>query len=202
MLVMGVSFNLYNSKKMTKIYLASKSPRRQELLTLMGLPYTLLLKEVNESYPQNLALNEVAAYLSVIKAKAFEPQADGIILTADTIVIINNQILGKPTNAQHAFDMLKKLSGNMHQVITAFSIVHNAQIYTYSDTTEVYFKILTNQQILDYINNFKPYDKAGAYGIQEWMGLVAIEKIIGSYSNVMGLPTQKLYSVLQQMGLL
>ncbi|TAF44387.1 MAG: septum formation protein Maf [Sphingobacteriales bacterium] len=187
---------------MTKIYLASKSPRRQELLTLMGLPYTLLLKEVNESYPQNLALNEVAAYLSVIKAKAFEPQADGIILTADTIVIINNQILGKPTNAQHAFDMLKKLSGNMHQVITAFSIVHNAQIYTYSDTTEVYFKILTNQQILDYINNFKPYDKAGAYGIQEWMGLVAIEKIIGSYSNVMGLPTQKLYSVLQQMGLL
>ncbi|TAE38583.1 MAG: septum formation protein Maf [Sphingobacteriales bacterium] len=186
---------------MTKIYLASKSPRRQELLSLMGLPFELFLKEVDESYPPNLALNEVAAFISAAKAKAYKPQPDGIILTADTVVIIDNQILGKPLNAQHAFEMLKKLSGNMHQVITAFSIVQQNQITTFSDTTEVYFKTLSNQQILHYVNTYKPFDKAGAYGIQEWMGLVAIEKIIGSYSNVMGLPTEKLYGVLQQLGI-
>lgn len=187
---------------MLKIYLASKSPRRQELLTLMGLPYQLLLKEVDETYPANINLTEVAGYISEIKAKAFEPQLDGIILTSDTVVIIDNEILGKPTDAYHAFKMLKKLSGKMHQVITAFSIVYNNQIKTYSDTTEVYFKPLSDQQILHYVDNYKPFDKAGAYGIQEWMGLVAIEKIVGSYTNVMGLPTEKLYGVLQEMDIL
>ncbi len=191
-----------NFNNMTKIYLASKSPRRQELLSLMGLPYQLLLKEVDETYPNHLPVGEVAAYISAAKAKAFEPQPDGIILTADTVVIIDNQILGKPKDAQHAFEILQKLNGNMHQVITAFSIVHQNQITTYSDTTEVYFKTLSNQQILHYINTYNPFDKAGAYGIQEWMGLVAIEKIIGSYSNVMGLPTEKLYGVLQQIGVI
>lgn len=186
---------------MTKIYLASKSPRRQELLNLMGLTYNLLLKEVDESYPENLALTEVAAYISVVKAKAFKMQPDGLILTADTVVIIDGEILGKPLNNQQAIEMLKKLSGKMHQVITAFSIAYKNEITTYSDTTNVYFKTLNHQQILHYVNTYKPFDKAGAYGIQEWMGLVAIEKIVGSYTNVMGLPTEKLYSVLQQMGI-
>ncbi len=187
---------------MLKIYLASKSPRRQELLTLIGLDYTLLIKEVDETYPHSLKPYEVASYISEIKAKAFEPQLDGIVLTADTVVIINNQILGKPIDANHAFDMLKKLSGKMHHVITAFSIVHHNQIKTYSDTTEVYFKPLRDEEILNYVTNYKPFDKAGAYGIQEWMGLVAIKKIVGSYTNVMGLPTEKLYAVLQDMNLL
>ncbi len=187
---------------MLKIYLASKSPRRQELLTLMGLPYQLLLKEVDETYPNNLKLTDVAKYISEINAKAFEPQLDGIILTADTVVLVDNEILGKPQNADHAFEMLKKLSGKMHQVITAFSIVHLHQIFTYSDTTEVYFKPLSDSEILNYVTNYKPFDKAGAYGIQEWMGLVAIEKIVGSYTNVMGLPTEKLYAVLKNLDIL
>jgi septum formation protein len=187
---------------MTKIYLASKSPRRQELLKLMGLPFELILKEVDESYPENLKSSEVAAYISKLKANAFEPKSDGIILTADTVVIINNEVLGKPTDDTHAFEILKKLNGNMHEVTTAFSIVHNKVIKTYSDTTEVYFKELSDQQISHYINTCQPYDKAGAYGIQEWMGLVAIQKIVGSYTNVMGLPTEKLYGVLEEMGVL
>ncbi|TAH01569.1 MAG: septum formation protein Maf [Sphingobacteriales bacterium] len=187
---------------MLKIYLASKSPRRQELLTLMGLPYQLLLKDVDETYPDYLNPFEVASYISEIKAKAFNPQPDGIILTADTVVIIENEILGKPKDAKHAFEMLKKLSGKMHLVTTAFSVVHKAQIKTYSDTTEVYFKHLSDVQIINYVENFKPFDKAGAYGIQEWMGLVAIQKIVGSYTNVMGLPTEKLYAVLQEMEIL
>lgn len=187
---------------MLKIYLASKSPRRQELLTLMGLTYQLLLKDVDETYPDHLNPIEVASYISEIKAKAFKPQPDGIILTADTVVIIDNEILGKPVNAKHAFEMLKKLSGKMHLVTTAFSVVHKTQIKTYSDTTEVYFKTLSDQQILNYVENYKPFDKAGAYGIQEWMGLVAIQKIVGSYTNVMGLPTEKLYAVLQEMEIL
>jgi len=186
---------------MTKIYLASKSPRRQELLNLMGLTYNLLLKEVDESYPENLTLTEVAAYISAVKAKAFDMQPDGLILTADTVVIIDGEILGKPINNQQAIEMLKKLSGKMHQVITAFSIAYKNKITTYSDTTDVYFKTLSDQQISHYVNTYKPFDKAGAYGVQEWMGLVAIEKIVGSYTNVMGLPTEKLYSTLQQMGI-
>lgn len=187
---------------MLKIYLASKSPRRQELLNLMGLPFELLLKEVDESYPENLKSSEVASYISALKANAFEPKSDGIILTADTVVIIDNEVLGKPVDEAHAFEILKKLNGNMHEVITAFSIVHKNEIKTYSEITEVYFKELSDKQILHYVNTCKPYDKAGAYGIQEWMGLVAIKKIVGSYTNVMGLPTEKLYTVLQEMEIL
>lgn len=200
MLAMEVKYNLI-PHLMTKIYLASKSPRRQELLNLMGLTYNLLLKEVDEFYPENLTLTEVAAYISAVKANAFDMQPDGLILTADTVVIIDGEILGKPINNQQAIEMLKKLSGKMHQVITAFSIAYKNKITTYSDTTDVYFKTLSDQQISHYVNTYKPFDKAGAYGVQEWMGLVAIEKIVGSYTNVMGLPTEKLYSTLQQMGI-
>ncbi len=187
---------------MLKIYLASKSPRRQELLKLMGLPFQLLLKDVDERYPSNLEPTQVASYISEIKAKSYDPQLDGIILTADTVVIIDDEILGKPLNAKHAFEMLKKLSGKMHIVITAFSIVHKTKIKTYSETTEVYFKHLSDLQIINYVENCKPFDKAGAYGIQEWMGLIAIQKIVGSYTNVMGLPTEKLYAVLQELEIL
>lgn len=184
---------------MLKIYLASKSPRRQELLSLMGLKYQLLLKDVDETYPNNLPLNQVASYISETKAKAFDTDIDGVVITADTVVIIDHEILGKPKDAKHAFEMLKKISGKIHFVTTAFSVVYKNQIKTYSDTTEVYFNHLSNEHILYYIENFKPFDKAGAYGIQEWIGLVAIQKIVGSYTNVMGLPTEKLYAVLQDL---
>lgn len=180
-----------------KIYLASKSPRRTELLQLMGLEHQILLKEVDESFPSDLALEQVAAYIAKKKADAFEHQADGIIITADTVVVLNNEILGKPTDRDDAVAMLKNLNGNMHLVITGVSLKTAEETISFSDTTEVYFKELSQADIEFYVDQYQPYDKAGAYGIQEWIGLVAIEKIVGSYTNVMGLPTEKLFEKLR-----
>ncbi len=180
-----------------KIYLASKSPRRRELLQLMGLNHEVLLKEVDESFPSDLSLNLVAAYIAKKKSDAFESQSDGIIITADTVVVLNNEILGKPQDRADAISMLKKLNGNMHLVITGVSLKIEKETISFSDTTEVYFKKLSEAEIEFYVDQYDPYDKAGSYGIQEWIGLVAIEKIVGSYSNVMGLPTEKLYEKLR-----
>jgi septum formation protein len=163
----------------------------------MGLNYEILLKEVDESFPSDLALDQVATYISKKKSDAFESQLDGIIITADTVVVLNNQILGKPTDRDDAVNMLKKLNGNMHLVITGVSIKTVEETISFSDTTEVYFKELSHADIEFYVDQYEPYDKAGSYGIQEWIGLVAIEKIVGSYTNVMGLPTEKLYDKLR-----
>ncbi|MDA9554738.1 Maf family protein [Pelobium sp.] len=180
-----------------KIYLASKSPRRKELLQLMGLSYEILLKEVDESFPSDLDTKEVAAYIAQKKADAFELKEDGIIITADTVVIIENEILGKPNDKADALNMLSKLNGKKHLVVTGVSIKTTQEIISFSDITEVYFKTLSQADLEFYIDNYQPYDKAGAYGIQEWIGLVAIEKIVGSYTNVMGLPTEKLFEHLR-----
>lgn len=182
-----------------RIYLASKSPRRQELLKLMGLDYTLYLKEVDESYPDDLATEKVAEYIALKKADAFEVPVDGVILTADTIVVIDDEILGKPGSEEEAFNMLNKLSGRMHRVITGVSLISQRQKIAFSEITEVYFRTITHEQIQYYIEKYKPFDKAGAYGIQEWIGLVAIERINGSYTNVVGLPTEKLYAYLSDL---
>lgn len=179
-----------------KIYLASKSPRRRELLQLMNLNYELILKEVDESFPSDLPIDQVALYIANKKADAFEPKIDSVIITADTVVVLGNEILGKPEDRAHAIQMLEKLNGNMHLVITGVSLKTAKETISFSDTTEVYFKKLSLTDIEFYVDKYEPYDKAGSYGIQEWIGLVAIEKIVGSYTNVMGLPTEKLYDKL------
>ena len=179
------------------IILASKSPRRQELLNLMGIDFRIVLKEVDETYPDGLTPPEIALYISEKKAKAFdELVTNEIVITADTIVVINGNILGKPENDEHAFEILSALSGNMHEVITAVSLVQNGRTRSFYEVSEVFFKTLSEEQIRYYIKNGNPMDKAGAYGIQEWIGLIAIERINGSYTNVVGLPTHRLYQEL------
>jgi septum formation protein len=179
------------------LILASKSPRRQELLKLMDLQFDVLLKDVDESYPVALEPYQVAQYISEKKARAFLPdQLNAIVITADTIVSYNNEILGKPEDARHAVEMLTKLSGHKHEVYTGVSLAFQGEINTFSDVTEVSFRKLSLSQIEYYIENYKPFDKAGSYGVQDWIGMVAVEKIVGSYTNVMGLPTEKLYTAL------
>lgn len=179
------------------IILASKSPRRQELMQLMELDFKVVLKDVDETYPEGLLPAEIAVYIAEKKAAAFEQErTDSIVITADTIVAFNNEILGKPDDARHAAEMLTKLSGTNHQVYTGVSLAYGAKISSFYDTTEVFFNRLTAEQIAHYIDHYNPLDKAGAYGIQDWIGFIAVEKIIGSYTNVMGLPTEKLYKAL------
>ena len=184
-------------KKFPPIILASKSPRRQELLQLMGIDFSVVLKDVDESYPSNLSPSEIAVYISEKKVSAFDQVInDEIVITADTIVSLEGKILGKPENEDHAFEILSDLSGKRHEVITAVSLLKNHQIKSFFEVSEVFFKPINSEQIRYYISNYHPMDKAGAYGIQEWIGLVAVDKIIGSHSNIMGLPTQRLYQEL------
>lgn len=182
-----------------KVILFSKSPRRQELLKLMGVEFEVITKEVDESFPPELNPDEVALYIAEKKARAFDESLDDeILITADTIVSINNKILGKPIDAEDAHRMLNLLSGKIHQVYTGVSILHKHKLTSFVDKTDVEFTELSPQEISYYIDNFKPYDKAGAYGIQEWIGLTAVKSLHGSYTNVMGLPTEKLYMELKK----
>lgn len=184
-------------KQTTPLILASKSPRRQELMQLMGLNFKVLLKEVDESYPEGLLPGEIACFIAEKKAIAFiEERLNSLVITADTIVAYDGEILGKPTDAAHAKEMLSQLSGTTHQVYTGVSLAYQDQLKTFYDQTEVCFRTLTEQEIDFYIANYNPFDKAGSYGIQDWLGFVAVEKITGSYTNVMGLPTEKLYTAL------
>ncbi len=179
------------------ILLASKSPRRQELLALMGIDFRVVLKEVDESFPEGLTPHEIAVYISEKKAKAFDEFIDDeIVITADTIVVIDGKILGKPEDIEHAVEILSALSGNMHEVITAVTLLKNDRMYSFYEVSRVFFKPISEAQIRHYINVGNPMDKAGAYGIQEWIGLIAIERIDGSYTNVVGLPTHRLYQEL------
>ena len=180
-----------------KIILASKSPRRQELLRLMDIDFRIVLKEVDESYPDSLSPTEIAVYIAEKKALTFDEEVgDEIVLTADTIVEISGQILGKPENAAHAIKMLKLLSGNVHKVITGVCLIYKGHVNKFYDVSEVFFRKLTDAEITNYVQKYQPLDKAGAYGIQELIGLIGIERINGSYTNVVGLPTEKLYQQL------
>ncbi len=181
-----------------KIYLASKSPRRQELLTLMGFKYELLLKDVDESYPESLNLLKVAGYISEVKAAAFEVPAEGLLITSDTVVILGDELLGKPKDGQDAFAMLKRLNNQTHKVVTGVTLKSQQKTFTFSEETDVTFGDLSDEQIWYYINNFEPFDKAGAYGIQDWIGMIGVKSINGSYTNVMGLPTERLYKEMIQ----
>lgn len=180
------------------IILASKSPRRQQLLKDIGVDFEIRLKEVDEVYPSELKGKEVALFLSELKAKAFrnDLQTNEILLTSDTIVCLGEKILGKPKDKQHAIEMLGELSGKKHEVITAVTLTSTTKQHSFAVSTEVYFKPLTIEEITYYIDNYQPYDKAGSYGIQEWIGYIGIEKIVGSYFNVMGLPVKEVYEEL------
>jgi septum formation protein len=182
------------------IILASKSPRRQELLRLMDIEFRVVLKDVDESYPDHLKPEEIAVYIADKKARAFdESVADEIVLTADTIVCIDNLILGKPETSDHAVEMLQLLSGRMHRVITGVCLLYKHRYHSFYDVSEVYFGKLTDVEITSYVNKYQPLDKAGSYGIQERIGLIGIERINGSYTNVVGLPTEKLYRELMNL---
>ena len=180
------------------IILASKSPRRQNLLKELGFDFEIKTKEIKEDYPSNLKREQVAVYLSELKSTAFKVdlKENDLVITSDTIVCLADEIIGKPIDREDAIKMLGKLSGNKHEVITAVTLLSKQKKHTFHEVTEVYFKTLTLTEIEYYIDNYQPFDKAGSYGVQEWIGYVAIEKINGSYYNVMGLPVKKLYEEL------
>lgn len=163
----------------------------------MGIDFKVILKEVDETYPPGMLPSEIAVYIAEKKVKAFDQAiSNEIVITADTIVCINDQILGKPENEEHAFEILSVLSGTKHEVITAVSLLKDHQIKSFYEVSEVFFRPISPDQIRSYISTGQPMDKAGAYGIQEWIGLIAIERINGSYTNVVGLPTHRLYEEL------
>ena len=179
------------------LILASNSPRRKQLMHDIGFEFIVKTKETDESFSENIPLIEVPIYLAEKKANAFKNELKNeIIITADTVVIIGDEILNKPADEKEAFEMLSLLSGRKHEVITGVCLLSENKKVLFSDLTEVFFKVLSKQEIIFYINKYKPFDKAGSYGAQEWMGMVAIEKIIGSYFNVMGLPVHKVYEEL------
>lgn len=182
------------------IILASKSPRRQNLLKGLGVEFEIKTKEVEEVYPPELKKEEVAIFLSELKAKAIKEDLrdNDLLITSDTIVCLEDKILGKPKDKEEAFNMLSNLSGKMHEVITAVTLTTKDKKHTFYDVTEVYFKELSNNEIDTYINNCQPYDKAGSYGVQEWMGYIGVEKINGSFYNVMGFPIKKVYEALEE----
>lgn len=167
----------------------------------MDIDFRVVLKDVDESYPENLQPRDVAVYIARKKAEAFDDslQDNEIVVTADTIVTTDNLILGKPENEEDALRMLSLLSGRTHEVITGVAFLYKHEIHAFYESTTVYFKEMTEAEMLFYIRNYKPFDKAGAYGIQEWIGHTAIEKIEGSYNNVVGLPTFRLSQELRKM---
>ncbi len=184
----------------TKIVLGSKSPRRQELLKGLGLEFELRTKETEENYPADMNLREVPAFLAEIKADALQDSLaeNELLITSDTIVLIEGEILGKPESFEHAVEMLQKLSGKPHEVITGVHLRSAKHHHSFSVTTKVFFKTLPEKDIRYYVENFKPFDKAGSYGIQEWIGYMGIERIEGSYFNVMGLPVAELWDELKR----
>ena len=181
------------------IILASRSPRRRFLLRQLGLEFTGISAEFDESLPEGLTTDQAAIYLAEKKSSHFEDliaDRKNIVITADTLVLIDGRILGKPEGKEAAARMLALLSGKMHQVVTGICIRSSEKSRSFTSWTDVYFKDLTEEEIVYYLEHFKPYDKAGAYGIQEWIGYIGITRIEGSYFNVMGLPVQKLYEEL------
>lgn len=176
------------------LILASSSPRRQYLMREAGYNFTVEKPDVDESFPKELPVEQVAKYLASKKAEYFRKELhEEVVITADTVVILNNEVLNKPADRDEAIIMLSQLSGQTHLVITGVCILSKEKEESFDDTTEVTFKKLSRMEIEFYVDNYKPYDKAGAYGAQDWIGMVAIEKIVGSYFNVMGLPMHKVY---------
>ncbi|MFJ1490639.1 Maf-like protein [Capnocytophaga canis] len=186
---------------MKKIILASASPRRQQFFNELHLNYEIVINPVDEIYPQNLVREQITNFLAELKATPFKDTLndDEIVITSDTIVCIENQALGKPKNYEEGFAMLQSLSGRQHEVITSVCFTTTKTQKTVHCITKVTFKTLSKEEIDFYLTNYKPYDKAGAYGIQEWIGYIGVENIEGSYNNVIGLPTHLVYKTLQEL---
>ena len=191
---------MLDNLKNYKIVLASNSPRRKELLQRLGVPFKVrTLFGIDEHYPETLRGEDIVRYISWVKAQAYRSSMapDELLITADTIVCLGGQVMGKPKDAEAARDMLRQLSGQTHQVITGVTIVTQKRTEDFAVTTQVTFAELSDEEIAYYVDNYIPFDKAGAYGIQEWIGMVAVEGIKGSYFNVVGLPIQRLYQRLK-----
>ncbi len=183
-----------------RIILASSSPRRQQLLKQLGIEFDIVIRDYDETYPPPLAGEEIAVYLAGVKAASFRNklQNNEIVITADTIVWCNNRVLGKPSDADEARQIIRDLSGNTHEVITGVVLMSSFKEKSFAVSTKVTFTALSDEEINYYIENFRPYDKAGAYGIQEWIGIAGCNRIEGCYFNVVGLPVQRLYKELKE----
>ena len=192
---------------MQPLILASQSPRRQMLLTWADVPFEVIVSDSDETYPASLDLNEVPVYIAKNKAQAvyekiilsYPQHSNKNIVAADTIVVLDGNVLGKPANKAEAIASLTALSGKTHRVITGVVLIYHGKEYTFSETTLVTFNLLTLDQIEYYVENYKPYDKAGGYAIQEWIGVVGIQSIEGDFYNVMGLPVSKLLQKIKQL---
>jgi len=194
---------------MPRFILASQSPRRQDLLKTVGLDFDVVVSSSDESYPETMPIQEVPAFIAKNKAIAVANilgdksiALDTCIIAADTVVVLNNLVMGKPVDRNDAIISLTKLSGNTHEVITGVCLYHQNDFIIFSETTKVKFHTLAEQQIIHYVDHYKPYDKAGGYAIQEWIGLVGIDSIQGDFYNVMGLPVSKLMQKIKQLGLI
>lgn len=192
---------LQDKLKHYKLILASGSPRRQQFFKDLDLDFEIRVKEIEEIFPNELKAGQITAYLAELKASAFEGELidNEILITSDTIVWHNDRALGKPKDKEDAFTILKSLSNCTHDVITSVCFKTNLKTDVITERTQVTFNELTDEAILYYIDNYKPYDKAGAYGIQEWIGFIGVSKIEGSYANVMGLPVDKVYKYLSNL---
>ena len=188
--------------KKYKIILASGSPRRREIFQILGFDFEVKTKETKEEYPADLPKEKVSEFLAELKAKAFENEVlsdeNLIVITSDTTVVIDGEILGKPLGREGAIQMLKKLSGKKHTVYSGVCIKNKRKTVTFTAFTDVWFRPLSDEEIVFYVDNYKPFDKAGAYAVQEWIGAAAISRIEGSYYNVMGLPSKMVFTELEK----
>ena len=185
-----------------KIILASNSPRRKELLAGIDIPFEVrVIDGIDESYPDTLPTKDIAEYISKKKSAAYRQTmaGDELVITADTIVVLGSQVMGKPKDADEACSMLRQLSGQTHQVITGVTLTTTERQISFSVETDVTFKLLSDEEIEYYVSHYRPFDKAGAYGIQEWIGHIGVTGMSGSYFNVMGLPVQRIYEALKTL---
>jgi septum formation protein len=191
---------MFENLKDYRILLASKSPRRKELLAGLNISFEVASLEVEELFPEKLPMEEIPVFLAKLKAEPFKSEIDDrtLVITADTIVWIDGEVLGKPLDHFHAVEMLRKLSGRKHTVVTGVCLTSRTKQVAFYSSTDVWFKKLSDQEIEYYLSLYHPYDKAGSYGVQEWIGYIAIDRIEGSYFNVMGLPVQHLYEELRR----
>lgn len=191
---------MLESLKNYHVVLASNSPRRRELLAGLGIDFEVrVLPGIDESYPENLPVVDIAQYIATKKAAAYDVAVDELLITADTVVIVDDLVLGKPHNTDEAIRMLHLLSGRTHQVVTGVCLRTRSCEHSFAVTTDVAFKVLTEEEIMHYVSVYKPFDKAGAYGIQEWIGFIGVTGLHGSYFNVMGLPVQRIYTELEHV---
>lgn len=191
---------MLESLKNYHVVLASNSPRRRELLAGLGIDFEVrVLPGIDESYPENLPVVDIAQYIATKKAAAYDVAVDKLLITADTVVIVDDLVLGKPHNTDEASRMLHLLSGRTHQVVTGVCLRTRSCEHSFAVTTDVAFKVLTEEEIMHYVSVYKPFDKAGAYGIQEWIGFIGVTGLHGSYFNVMGLPVQRIYTELEHV---